>query len=121
MDAKSLNEMFPDEYNPQAIDLMTNNLRLATHSNCAELAAKANTLFSFFISYPKKSGLYFVDWGARYSDLDKFLKMVDIYRWGANERSQMFQFQRNYDISEGLLYERLGIIRDDRDEGPLIL
>jgi hypothetical protein len=121
MDAKSLDEMFSDEYKPNAVTLATENSGAVSQGNCAKLAASANLLFDFLFSSPKKSAFYFVDWRIQYADLDEFLRTFDIYQLEPNERKSVFLFQGSYDISAGVLYERLGIVGDDRDYGPLIL
>ena len=113
---RKLEELFPDEYGLKAYDLNTLEINLVTVETCAKHAERANEEFEFLFKNPGKSGFYFVDWRIIYAAVDEFLKSADMNRFEEGRRNVLLRFQRHYDMSADVLYERLGVFDDDRDD-----
>ena len=116
MDKRKLEELFPDEYGLKEYDLNTLEIKLVTEETCAEYAERANEEFEFLFKNPGKSGFYFVDWRIIYAAVDEFLKSADLNRFEEDRRNVLLRFQRHYEMSADVLYERLGVFDDDRDD-----
>lgn len=113
---RKLEELFPDEYGLKAYDLNTLEIKLVTEETCAEHAERANEEFEFFFKNPGKSGFYFVDWRIIYAAVDEFMKSADVHKFEQGIRDVLLRFQRHYEMSADVLYERLGVFDDDRDD-----
>ena len=113
---RNLEELFPDEYGLKAYDLNTLEINLVTVETCAKHAERANEEFEFLFKNPGKSGFYFVDWRIIYAAVDEFLKSADLNRFEEGRRNVLLRFQTHYDMSADVLYERLGVFDDDRDD-----
>jgi hypothetical protein len=115
-----LEALFPDDYEKRPMK-MADEIRDVNLTNLLDYAGLANRYFEFFMDNPNKPGYYFVDWRIVFSSLDEFLKTFNVYSLGKEGMLTLSKFQRYYDISGGVMYERFGIVGDDRDEGELIL
>lgn len=113
---RKLEELFPDEYGLKAYDLKSLEINLVTEETCAEFAEKANEEFEFLLKNSGKSGFYFVDWRIIYAAVDEFLKSADLNRFEEDRRNVLLRFQRHYEMSADVLYERLGVFDDDGDD-----
>lgn len=103
---KDLETLYPDIF-PKRKRKLQDEFLVVTKTNFFEFCKQANRQFEFLLYHSNKSGLYFIDWRATFSNLFRYISDQKNSRSSIFYHHEMERFLYYYEISAKLIYERV--------------
>ena len=102
---KDLETLYPDVF-PKRKRKLQDEYLVVTKTNFFEFCKQANRQFEFLLNHSHKSGLYFIDWRATFSNLFRYISDQKNSRSSIFYHHEMERFLYYHEVSASLIYQR---------------
>ena len=102
---KDLETLYPDVF-PKRKRKLQDEYLVVTKTNFFEFCKQANRQFEYLLNHSHKSGMYFIDWRATFSNLFRYIKDQKTNRRSIFYHHEMERFLYYHEVSASLIYQR---------------